>query len=139
MTLGYLAMHSRPETRKKIGLIRSNWLIYRIFPSKKSKVTTSLGALEQKVHNPPTQTRCQFYQETKPIKVKYINPPKTTLKRYFHLFTYKFFGVSMFDFYWFGVQVILAPFLGSWVVYFLLQGPQNSSNLGSFGKKCFTN
>ena len=89
MTLRYLAMHSRPETREKfgiirsnwliykighptqqdgawgqnlgkVGIIRSNWLIYKIFPSKKSKVTAILRAPEQKVHNPQTQKRAKL-------------------------------------------------------------------------------
>ena len=41
----------------------------------------------------------------------------------------------MFYFYWFGVPVNLAPFLGSWVVYFLLQGPENGGDFGFFGRK----
>ena len=61
--------------------------------------------------------------------------PHPSEKRYFHLFIGNFWGVSMFDFYWFGVPVILAPFLGSWVVYFLLQGPENGDNFGFFGRK----
>ena len=45
----------------------------------------------------------------------------------------------MSDFYWFGVPVILAPFLCSWVVYFLLQGPKNGGNFDFFGRLYFTN
>ena len=56
-------------------------------------------------------------------------------KLYFYLFIGYFLVVSMFDFYWFGVLVILAPFLGSWVVYFLLQGPENGGNFVFFGRK----
>ena len=43
-------------------------------------------------------------------------------KRYFNLFIGNFLGVSMSDLYWFGLQVNLAHCLGSWDVYFLLQG-----------------
>ena len=56
-------------------------------------------------------------------------------KRYFHLFIGIFWGVSMSDFYWMCFPVILAPFLGLWVVYFLLQGPENGDNFGFFGRK----
>ena len=38
----------------------------------------------------------------------------------------------MSDFYWFGLPVNLAPCLGSWDVYFLLQGLLNGGNLGFF-------
>ena len=55
-------------------------------------------------------------------------------KGHFHLFIGNFWGVSMLDFYWFGVPVILAPFWGSWVVYFLLQGNENGGISGFFGR-----
>ena len=71
MTLRYLAMHSRPETMKFVGLIRSNYLICKIFSPEKSKVTVILEALEQKVHIPRNQTRCQIDRETEPIKVRH--------------------------------------------------------------------
>ena len=87
-------MHSRPEAREKIGLIRSNWLIYRIFCSKKSKVTAILGALEQKVHNPRTQKRCQNDRDTQPIKVRHWNPRKITYKQVKIAFKNRSLGVN---------------------------------------------
>ena len=41
----------------------------------------------------------------------------------------------MSDFYWFSLPVNLAPCLGSWDVYFLLQGLLNGGNLGFFRGK----
>ena len=41
----------------------------------------------------------------------------------------------MSDFYWFGLLVNLAPSLGSWDVYFLLQGLLNGGNLEFFRGK----
>ena len=36
----------------------------------------------------------------------------------------------MFDFYLYGLLFNLAPCLGSWLVYFLLQGLENGGNFG---------
>ena len=55
-------------------------------------------------------------------------PPK--YKTLFYLFTGNVGGVSMVDFYWFGLTVNLAPFLGLSVAYFMLQGPENGCNFG---------
>ena len=58
-----LTIHSRPETMKQIGIMRSNWLICKIFPPEKSSVTVVLEALKQKIHIQRTKPRCQIDQE----------------------------------------------------------------------------
>ena len=52
----------------------------KMFPFKKSKITTILGDFEQKVNNAQTQTKCQIDQDTKPIKDIHWNSQKVTYK-----------------------------------------------------------